>query len=59
MAALTRDVESVWWKGGAAERFRSAWDSEYQPALRRLSQALVDASDEVLHRANSWSGSAS
>ena len=51
MAALNRDVDSTWWKGGAADRFRTAWETEYQPALRRLSQALVDAGDEVRHRA--------
>ena len=51
LAALSRDVEATWWKGGAADRFRAAWDSDYQPALRRLSQALVDAGDEVRHRA--------
>ncbi len=52
MAALTADVQAVWWKGPAADRFRAAWESDYQPALRRLAQALVDASTEVRNRAN-------
>jgi hypothetical protein len=37
--------------GGAAARFRSAWAGEYEPALRNLSAALVDAGDEVGRRA--------
>ncbi len=50
MAALTGDVHSTWWKGGAADRFRAAWESDFQPALRRLAEALVEASDEVRNR---------
>lgn len=50
MANLNTDVHDTWWVGGAADRFKSAWESEYQPALKRLSQALVDASNEVHNR---------
>ena len=51
LAQLSGEVNSTWWQGGAADRFRAAWEGDYQPALRRLSQALVDASDEVRNRA--------
>lgn len=51
MSALRGEVHAAYWKGGAADRFRSAWDSEYEPALRNLSAALVEASDEVKSRA--------
>lgn len=51
MAALSGELGSAYWKGGASDRFRAAWDSEYQPALRNLSAALVEASDEVRARA--------
>lgn len=51
LSTLSGEVNATWWHGGAADRFRSAWESDYQPALRRLSQALVDASDEVRNRA--------
>jgi len=51
VSALRGELDSAYWKGGAAERFRSAWDSEYEPALRNLAVALIDASDEVRSRA--------
>ena len=51
LGALRGELSSAYWKGGAADRFRSAWDSEYEPALRNLSAALVDASDEIKARA--------
>lgn len=50
LTTLRADLDSVYWKGGAAERFRSAWESEYEPALRNLSNALVDAASEVSNR---------
>jgi WXG100 family type VII secretion target len=47
LSALRSELDSAYWKGGAAERFRSAWAGEYEPALRNLSAALIDAGDEV------------
>jgi WXG100 family type VII secretion target len=52
MAALRGAVHSTYWKGGAADRFRDAWEREYEPALRSLSHALVEAGDEVGRRAD-------
>jgi WXG100 family type VII secretion target len=52
MAALRGELNNVYWKGGAADRFRAAWESEYEPALRNLSAALIDAGDEVGRRAD-------
>jgi WXG100 family type VII secretion target len=51
MSELSGQLHSTYWQGGAAERFRAAWETEYQPALRSLSAALVDASEEVRRRA--------
>lgn len=51
LSALRSELDSTYWKGGAADRFRNAWQSEYEPALRRLSAALVEAGDEVGRRA--------
>ncbi len=51
VSALRAELDGTYWKGGAADRFRSAWHSEYEPALRRLSAALVEAGDEVGRRA--------
>jgi uncharacterized protein YukE len=52
MTALRGELGTTWWRGGAAERFRNAWDREYEPALRGLSSALVDAAEEVGRRAD-------
>lgn len=49
--ALNNDVANTWWKGGAADRFRNEWESQFLPALRNLAQALEDASNEVAARA--------
>ena len=50
LSALRSDLDSVYWKGGAAERFRTSWETEYEPSLRSLSAALVDAATEVANR---------
>ncbi|GAA1553952.1 hypothetical protein GCM10009827_088400 [Dactylosporangium maewongense] len=54
--SLLRDLRTAlantYWQGGASERFRSSWSSEYEPALTRLSVALQDAADEVRRRAD-------
>ncbi|HMJ74558.1 MAG TPA: WXG100 family type VII secretion target [Iamia sp.] len=51
VAALRGELDAAYWRGGAADRFRRAWETEYEPALRNLSEALVDASGEVRSRA--------
>jgi WXG100 family type VII secretion target len=38
------------WEGGAAERFRAQWASEFEPSLRNLRQALEEAGLEVARR---------
>jgi uncharacterized protein YukE len=47
---LTALISGTDWAGGAADRFRSAWDSQFRPSLDALSAALVDASGEVNNR---------
>ena len=49
-AAIGGQVNSTWWKGPAADRFRSAWEGEFAPTLRRLEAALQEASTEVNRR---------
>ena len=38
------------WHGPAADRFRGAWSSEFEPSLRRLQGALQEAGMEVGRR---------
>lgn len=43
-------LQSTWWKGPAADRFRSQWEGEFEPSLRRLHQALTECATEVNRR---------
>ncbi|MBB5867369.1 WXG100 family type VII secretion target [Allocatelliglobosispora scoriae] len=44
---LRGQLDSTYWKGGAAERFRSDWATLYEPALTKLSGALQEAATHV------------
>jgi uncharacterized protein YukE len=44
---IRAQLDGTNWQGPNAERFRSSWRDEYEPVLRRLEQALVDAGTEV------------
>jgi WXG100 family type VII secretion target len=48
--ALRVQLERTHWSGPAAERFRAAWASEFEPTLRRLQGALEEAGTEVARR---------
>jgi WXG100 family type VII secretion target len=48
---LRGQLSDTYWSGGAADRFRAAWHSEYEPALTRLAEALQEAATEVGRRA--------
>jgi WXG100 family type VII secretion target len=49
-AAINSQVNSTWWKGPASDRFRSSWESEFAPTMRRLEAALQQASQEIARR---------
>ena len=48
--AIRGQLASTFWRGPAADRFRQAWDGEFEPALRRLQDALAEAGQEVQRR---------
>ena len=50
-SAVTTHIPSNW-EGPAAEAFRDAWNSQFRPALEKLTQALDDAAREVQNRRN-------
>lgn len=50
MRALTTLINTTTWTGGAADRFRHAWETQFNPALRGLSTELVHAAQEVDRR---------
>ena len=47
VSTIGGQVNSTWWKGGAADRFRSSWESEFAPTMRRLELALEEASTHI------------
>jgi len=49
-SSIGSQVGSTWWKGPAADRFRSEWESTFAPTLRQLEQALKEASAEIARR---------
>lgn len=46
-ANMTGLISGTDWEGGAATRFRDAWESQFRPALDEMASALTDASNEV------------
>jgi uncharacterized protein YukE len=48
--AIGAQLAATFWKGPAADRFRQAWQSDFEPALMRLQAALADAAAEVQRR---------
>jgi WXG100 family type VII secretion target len=49
-SAIRGQLSSTFWKGPAADRFRQGWESEFEPALRKLQEALSEAAREVQRR---------
>jgi uncharacterized protein YukE len=49
-ASVRNQLAGTHWEGPAAERFRGAWASEYEPSLRKLQGALHEAGAEVGRR---------
>lgn len=41
LARLTGPVHATTWTGPAADRFRTQWDAEFAPMLRKLEEALT------------------
>jgi uncharacterized protein YukE len=48
--AVSGQLANTTWHGPAAERFRGAWSSDFEPSLRRLQAALQEAGMEVARR---------
>lgn len=52
MRTLTTLIGTTTWTGCAADRFRQAWETQFNPALRSLAEELVNAGSEVGRRRN-------
>ena len=49
-STINGQLSNTWWKGPAADRFRSSWESQFAPTLRQLQTALQEASTEIGRR---------
>jgi uncharacterized protein YukE len=49
-ATVRAQLGNTTWHGPAADRFRGAWSSDFEPSLRRLQGALQEAGMEVGRR---------
>lgn len=49
-ANIRAQLGNTHWVGPAAERFRQAWQGEFEPALNKLQVALSEAGTEVARR---------
>lgn len=47
---LTNLVQSTYWEGPAASRFKSEWNGQYSQSLAKLEQLLADLGQEVQRR---------
>lgn len=50
MSTIRNQLNNTTWSGPAADRFRSAWQGEYEPSLRKLDESLREAGMEVGRR---------
>lgn len=50
MSNIRNQLNNTSWQGPAADRFRSAWQGEYEPSLRKLEESLREAGGEVARR---------
>lgn len=47
---IDRSVREVDWQGGAAEKFKGAWETEYKGKLGQLVDLLAASANEVQRR---------
>jgi WXG100 family type VII secretion target len=50
LGGVTTNTIGPGWQGASAQNFLAAWQNEFQPALKRLHEALGGASAEVERR---------
>jgi len=49
-SAIRSQLGNTYWVGPAADRFRDAWQREFEPMLNKLGQALTESGGEVARR---------
>ena len=51
-ARISSQVNSVWWKGPDADRFRSEWEGSYRAQLRQIAERLKQTGQQVRQQAS-------
>jgi uncharacterized protein YukE len=49
-SAIRSQLGNTYWVGPAADRFRDAWQREFEPMLNKLGHALTESGTEVARR---------
>lgn len=47
IAAINNQIGGTWWVGPKAEKFKGQWNQEFVPTLKKLSEALRTAGQDV------------
>ncbi len=47
ISAINNQLGGTWWIGPKADKFKGEWDSEFVPTLRKLTEALRSAGQDV------------
>jgi uncharacterized protein YukE len=47
IAAINNQLGGTWWIGPRAEKFKGQWDQDFTPTLKKLSEALRAAGQDV------------
>jgi uncharacterized protein YukE len=47
---MTNMIQSTWWEGPAANRFKTEWNGQYSQSLQKLEALLADLGQEVQRR---------
>ena len=51
VSQINSQVQSAWWKGTDADRFRQEWQGTYASQLRRIAEALRNVGTNVRNQA--------
>jgi uncharacterized protein YukE len=50
ISTISGRLANVYWEGPAAERFRSTWGGDFEPALRNMRGSLEECGVEIAQR---------
>lgn len=51
ISGLAAQIQSAWWVGGDADKFRGDWDGQYKPQLQSVCDRLRETAQAVTQQA--------